>query len=114
MKVVAAPTAFKGTLTPLQAADALAAGLRQARPEIEVDICPIADGGDGFLEAVGAALEVERRALLVRGPLHAPVKATYGLRREAAGTLAVVESAQALGLALVPPEHLDPLGASSG
>ncbi|MDP9326222.1 MAG: glycerate kinase [Candidatus Dormibacteraeota bacterium] len=114
MKVVAAPTAFKGTLTPLRAADAIAAGLRQTSREVEVDVCPIADGGDGFLEAIGEALEVEGRAVLVRGPMHAPVKATYGIRREEAGTLAVVESAQAVGLALLQPGQLDPLGASSG
>ncbi len=114
MKAVVAPTAFKGTLSPLQAATAIAAGLGQAWPGAEVDLCPIADGGDGFLEAVGAVVGVERRAVLVRGPVHTPVKATYGFRREGGGGLAVVESALAIGLALVSRGDLDPTGASTG
>ncbi len=113
MKVVVAPTAFKGTLSPLEAANAMVAGLRQAQPGAECDVCPLSDGGDGFLEAVGSALGVERRAVLVRGPGHAPVKATFGLHR-GDPDLAVVESAKAVGLTLVPPGQLDPLGASSG
>ena len=113
MKVVVAPTAFKGTLSPMEAAEAMAEGLLQARPDAECDLCPLSDGGDGFLDAVGSALGVERRGVLVRGPGHAPVKATFGLRGGDPG-LAVVESAQAVGLTLVRPGQLDPLGASSG
>ena len=114
MNVVVAPNAFKGTLSPLQAARAIEAGLRQADPGVECDICPVSDGGDGFLEAMSTALGAERRAVIVRGPVHSPVKAAYGLHRRERSILAVVESAQAIGLALLPPDQLDPLGASSG
>jgi glycerate kinase len=114
MKVVVAPNAFKGTLNPGQAARAIEDGLRRGRPGDECDICPISDGGDGFLEALTAAMKAERLAVVVRGPVHAPVKAAFGLARERGGVLGIVESAQAAGLALVPPAQLDPLGASTG
>ncbi|MGI8608715.1 MAG: glycerate kinase [Candidatus Dormibacteria bacterium] len=111
MKVVIAPTAFKGTLTPGEAAEAIASGIRQRYPDVEVDLVPISDGGDGFLECLEGPLAAERHSMVVRGPVHAPVAAAYGLARDGK---AVVEAAQAVGMARLGPDGLDPLGASSG
>ncbi len=109
-----APTAFKGTLGPRQAAAAIASGLRRRYPAAELDLVPIADGGDGFLESLEGPLRGDRRSAVVRGPVHAPLAAAYGLQPPDAGGAAIVEAALAIGIARLPPGQLDPLGASSG
>jgi glycerate kinase len=106
-----APTAFKGTLTPGQAAAAIAQGLMAANPGAEVELAPLSDGGDGFLECIEARLGAARRSVVVRGPDHAPLAAAFGLSAEG---VAVVEAALAVGLARLGSRGLDPLGASSG
>jgi glycerate 2-kinase len=106
MRIVIAPNAFKGSLTALEAAQAIAEGVRVAAPDAEVVLVPIADGGDGTVEALVAATNGERRTLRVRGPLGDPVEADYGLID--GGSTAVIEMAKAAGLALVPPEKRDP------
>jgi glycerate kinase len=111
VKVVAAPNAFKGSLSPLQVARAIATGLHRADPTVECDLAPISDGGDGFLEALLTARPAERRKVVVRGPVHAPVAATYAID---AGGAALLEAAQACGMALLGQAELDPLGASTG
>ena len=111
MKFVIAPTAFKGTLTPGEAAEAMAAGIRRRHPGADLDIVPISDGGDGFLECLSRPLAAERRSVIVRGPVHAPVAAPFGLTQ---GGTAVVEAALAVGLALLAPGSLDAIGATSG
>ena len=75
--ILVAPAAFKGTFGPRQIADSLAAGVRRAVPGAKVLACPVADGGDGLLEAVlppGSLLE----KVSVTGPLGAPVNAELG------------------------------------
>lgn len=79
MRVVGAPTAFKGTLGASAAAAALAAGLRRRYPDLEMDLVPIADGVDGFLESLEGHLRAERRSVVVRGPVHSPLAAAFGL-----------------------------------
>src|SRR5471032_1743059 len=79
MKVICAPDKFKGSLTAAQAADAKARGVRRAKPEAIIDVCPIADGGEGTLDALLAATAGERRVTRVTGPLFTPVQATWGL-----------------------------------
>ena len=106
MRIVIAPNAFKGSLSALEAADAIAEGVRVALPDAELVLVPIADGGDGTVEALVAATQGERRTLRVRGPLGDPVNADYGLID--GGSTAVIEMAKASGLALVPPEKRDP------
>ena len=110
MKVVVAPNAYKGSLSPLAAARAIESGLRRGNPTVLCELAPLSDGGDGFLEALLHALPGRRHRVLVRGPDHAPVGAAYGIRRDG---LAVIEAAQACGLALLG-EARDPLGASTG
>jgi glycerate 2-kinase len=106
MKVVVAPNAFKGSLSAPQAAAAIARGVREVFPEAEVVEIPVADGGDGTLEALVTAHRGEYRPVVVEGPLGEPVQAAYGLIDR--GRTAVVELASASGLALLPPARRDP------
>jgi glycerate 2-kinase len=106
MRIVVAPNAFKGSLSALEAATAIGEGIRIALPDADVVLVPIADGGDGTVDALVAATRGERRTLRVRGPLGGPVDAEFGLID--AGSTAVIEMAKAAGLALVPPEKRDP------
>jgi glycerate kinase len=106
MRIVIAPNAFKGSLSALDAAEAIAEGVRAAAPDADLVLVPIADGGDGTVDALVAATHGERRTLRVRGPLGDPVDAEYGVID--AGSTAVIEMAKAAGLALVPPARRDP------
>jgi glycerate 2-kinase len=100
MRVLIAPDKFAGTLTAVEAADAIAAGWRQQRPGDELDRAPMADGGPGFVDVLHAALEGELLAATVTGPFGRPVPATILL----VGDTAYVESAQACGLHLTGRE----------
>src|SRR3989440_4292731 len=106
MRIVIAPNAFKGSLSALDAAEAIAEGVRIVAADADLVLVPIADGGDGTVDALVAATHGERRTLRVRGPLGDPVDAGYGLID--AGSTAVIEMAKAAGLALVPPAKRDP------
>jgi glycerate kinase len=106
MRIVIAPNAFKGSLSALEAAEAIGEGVRVAARDAELVLVPIADGGDGTVDALVAATQGERRTLRVRGPLGDPVDAEYGLID--GGSTAVIEMAKAAGLALVPKEKRDP------
>src|SRR5256714_8711582 len=109
MKVVVAPNAFKGTLTASQAAAAIARGVREVWPEADIVEVPVADGGDGTVEALVSANHGEYRTVEVEGPLGDPLQATYGVFDSGA----VVEMARASGLTLIPTERRDPRLTSS-
>lgn len=104
MRVVLAPDSFGGTLTAVEAAGAMAAGWRTAVPDVDIDVAPISDGGPGFVDVLSASLGGELRSLAVTGPLGDRVTASFLL----AGDTAYVESAQACGLHLVPPDRRQP------
>ena len=106
MKVVAAPNPFKGSLGSPAAARAIARGVRRAWPEAEVAEVPVADGGEGTVEALVAAAGGELVKLMVEGPLGDPVEAEFGLID--GGRTAVVELASSSGLPLVPNSRRDP------
>ena len=106
--VVIAPDKFKGTLTASEVAASVAAGFQAARPGTESVAIPVADGGDGTVEAAVAA-GYRRVEFGVRGPLGRSVTAAFGLLD---GT-AVIEAAQACGLALLRGGELAPLTATS-
>ena len=106
MRIVIAPNAFKGSLSALEAATAIGEGIRNAMPDADLVLVPIADGGDGTVDALVAATQGDRRTLRVRGPLGDPVDAEYGLID--GGSTAVIEMAKAAGLALVPKDNRDP------
>lgn len=107
MRVLVAPDSFKGSLSAAAVADAIAAGVQRACPACTVETMPIADGGEGTLEALVQAKQGEYHTYTVRGPLGQPVQAQLGLL--AGGKIAVIEMAQASGLLLVAPEHRNPL-----
>ncbi|MDT9691413.1 glycerate kinase [Streptomyces sp. P9(2023)] len=103
-RVLVAADKFKGSLTAVQVAERVTAGLRRVVPELEVETLPVADGGDGTVAAAVAA-GFERREVRVTGPVGDPVTAAFALRD---GT-AVVEMAEASGLQLLPPGVFAPL-----
>jgi len=107
--VLIAPAAFKGTLGPRQVADALAVGTRRALPGASVLLCPISDGGDGLLDVVLARGSLRER-VTVTGPLGSPVS---GELCWIDPETAIFESATACGIALLKPEQLDPLRATT-
>jgi glycerate kinase len=106
--VVIAPDKFKGTLTAAQVAAHVAAGLGRASPGLTTIQVPVADGGDGTVDAAEAA-GYRRVELGVRGPTGTPLTASFALLD---GT-AIVESAQACGLTRLPAGTLAPLTATS-
>jgi glycerate kinase len=108
--VLVAPDSFKGTLSANQVADALGRGLAAAGAP--VDLCPIADGGEGLLAALTPALGLEPVTVTVDDPLGRPVQAAFGLAADDGGT-AVVEMAAASGLSLVAETERDAFAAST-
>ncbi|MFF8506604.1 glycerate kinase [Streptomyces sp. NPDC015492] len=106
--VLVAADKFKGSLTAVQVAERVTAGLRRVVPELTVETLPVADGGDGTVAAAVAA-GFERREVRVTGPLGEPVTAAFALR----DTTAVVEMAEASGLQLLPDGVFAPLTATT-
>jgi glycerate kinase len=97
MRVLVAPDKFAGTLTAVEAADAIAEGWRRTTTD-DLTSAPMADGGPGFVDVLYAALGGDMLAVTVRGPLGNPVPATLLV----VGDAAYIESAQACGLSLLP------------
>ena len=106
MRVLVAPDSFKGSAAALAVAQAMARGVRAVFPEAEVLPVPIADGGEGTVEALVVATGGALREATVTGPLGQPVVARWGVLGD--GETAVVEMAAASGLPLVPRERRDP------
>jgi glycerate kinase len=98
-------------MTATQAAEAMAAGIQKAVPDAIIDCCPIADGGEGTLHTFTTAMPGKLQRLTVSGPLNDPVEAAFATFLD--GSLALVESAAAIGLQLVPKESRDPAKTSS-
>ena len=109
MKIVFAIDSFKGSLGSMEAGRAAAEGAKRAIPGAECAVRPLADGGEGTVEALAAGMGGELRSIEVAGPLGAPAAATYGI----AGATAVMEMAQASGITLVPAAERNPLLAST-
>ncbi|MFB7109044.1 glycerate kinase [Streptomyces sp. NPDC056291] len=107
-RVLVAADKFKGSLTAVQVAERVTAGLRRVVPDVEVEALPVADGGDGTVDAAVAA-GFERREVRVAGPLGDEVTAAFALR----GDTAVVEMAEASGLQRLPAGVFAPLTAST-
>ena len=107
MKIVIAPDSFKESLSALEVAEQIEAGFRAIYPDACYVKLPIADGGEGTVEAMVAATGGRRIVARVTGPLGTPVEASYGVTGD--GTTAIIEMAAASGLALVAPEARDPM-----
>lgn len=111
MKILIAPDSFKESLSALEAANAIEAGFREIFPDAHYVKLPVADGGEGTVEALVAAAGGRIVRLPATGPLGEPVTAFYGLTDD--GASAVIEMAAASGLELVPAAERDPMRATS-
>jgi len=129
MRVLVAFDKFKDSLTAPVAGSAVAAALARLRPDWTVDLCPLADGGEGFAGILTRAAGGEERPVAATGPCGEPLTASFGLVEAAripaaalrllgvplpaGGRIAIAEMASASGLALVPAEARDARGATS-
>lgn len=115
MKIICAPDKFKESLTAQQAAAAMARGICRVLPDAEMILCPIADGGDGTVDAMLAATAGQSITTRVRNPRGTIVSAQWGMlgQRDGQPPAAVIEMAQASGLALLPAAQRDPTQTSS-
>ncbi|WP_138737995.1 glycerate kinase [Pseudomonas sp. FSL W7-0098] len=103
MKIVIAPDSFKDSLSAEKVADAIAAGLADVMPHAQLIKCPMADGGEGTVEAIVAAGNGQLRRNHVQGPLGAPIEAHWGWLPDS--HTAIIEMAEASGLQLLKPEQ---------
>lgn len=106
MKIVIAPDSFKESLTAKEVAEAIREGLSRVWTDAEYICVPVADGGEGTVQALVDATQGALVDLAVQGPLGAPVNARYGVLGD--GATAVIEMAEASGLHLVPTAQRDP------
>jgi glycerate kinase len=111
LRILVAPNAFKESLSAIDAARAIARGVRRGLPNAQVTEIPIADGGDGTLEAVisGTGGRILKKRIV--GPLGNSITPEYGITGD--GKTAVIEMSRASGLALVPPNRRNPMRTTS-
>ncbi|BBQ82117.1 MULTISPECIES: glycerate 2-kinase [Enterobacteriaceae] len=107
MKIVIAPDSYKESLSATEVAQAIEKGFREIFPQAQFVSVPVADGGEGTVEAMIAATQGRAVMSTVTGPLGDPVQAQWGISGD--GGTAFIEMAAASGLALVPPERRNPL-----
>jgi glycerate kinase len=107
MKILIAPDSFKGSLTAAEAAEAIASGVRKALPEAECVLIPLADGGEGTVQALVKATGGRIIRVPATDPLGNRIESYFGILGD--GETAVVEMAAASGLALVPECFRDPM-----
>ncbi len=113
LRVLIAPDKFKGTLTAAQASRAIAAGWRKARPQDEITLAPVSDGGDGFGPVLRDALDAKTLSIKTVNAAHQPVIARWWWVEDS--KTAIIESANIIGLAMLPtgrhhPFELDTFG----
>lgn len=111
MKVVIAIDSLKGSLSSMEAGMAIKDGILAAKPDADVIVKPLADGGEGTTDALIEGMNGERIDLTVTGPMHTPVDAYYGYLKDT--NTAVMEMASAAGITLVPDSEKNPLLATS-
>ena len=111
MKVVIAIDSLKGSLSSMEAGMAIKDGILAAKPDAEVIVKPLADGGEGTTDALIEGMNGERIDLTVTGPMHTPVDAYYGYLKDT--NTAVMEMAYSAGITLVPDSEKNPLLATS-
>ena len=118
MNIVVAIDSLKGSLTSLDAGKAIAEGIRKVNAETQVEIRPLADGGEGTVEALTIGMNGHLENVTVTGPLGEKIKATYGILDDASesgkitGTgvkTAIVEMSAAAGITLVTEEKRNPM-----
>lgn len=109
MKIVVAIDSFKGSLTSYEAGEAAGKGIKSVLPKVDVRVVRVADGGEGTLEAMTVGADWQLRRVRVIGPMGKSVEACYGLSVDSA----VIETATACGLTLIPERDRNPWKASS-
>jgi len=107
MKIVIATDSLKGSLTSLEAGQAISSGIHRAIPDAQVIVRPIADGGEGTVEALVLGMNGKEVTVTVTGPLGTPVECTYGILEEQ--NTAIIEMSGAAGITLVPQSDRNPL-----
>lgn len=107
MKILISPDSFKGSLTAIRAAESIASGVRRAVPEAETTLIPLADGGEGTVEALVRATDGRIIRTPATDPLGNKIDSFFGILGD--GETAVVEMAAASGLPLVPEDRRNPL-----
>ena len=110
-KIVIAPQEFKGSLTAIEIARAIQSGVLRAMPDAETVLAPVADGGDGTLQALVDSSGGRIESATVTGPLGEDIKAEWGALGD--GKTAVIEMARSSGLALVDLDARDPRRATT-
>ena len=107
MKVVVAIDSLKGSLSSLEAGEAIKSGVLKAMPDAEVNVRPLADGGEGTVEALALGMGGELKTVEVTGPLGEKVNCLYGILEES--KTAILEMSGAAGITLVADEKRNPL-----
>ncbi len=107
MRIVIAPDGFKGSLSGREAAEAIRRGVEGACPDADIELCPLSDGGEGLLDVLAMSRGGSVHETRVTGPVGSPVDARWALSGD--GRTAIIESAAAIGLGLVPERERRPL-----
>ena len=111
MNIVVAIDSFKGSLTTFEAGEGAKKGIMTVYPDAEVEVCPIADGGEGTVEAIVSQKNGEYITVNVHGPLSDRVDAVYGYIKDSA--TAVIEMSAASGITLVAQQERNPLNTTT-
>ena len=111
MKVVIAIDSLKGSLTSLEAGSAIKEGIVKVMPDADVRIRPLADGGEGTVEALALGMNGRLEHVTVTGPLGRPVEAAYGVLDES--RTAIIEMSAAAGITLVEEHERNPLNTTT-
>ncbi len=106
MRVVIAIDSFKGSITSMEAGVAAREGVLRAYENAQVEIFPVADGGEGTVDALVEGLQGEQITVKVKDPLGKDIEAVYGIVN---GAVAVIEMSAAAGITLISPEQRDPM-----
>ena len=107
MNIVIAIDSFKGSLSSMEAGEAIGEGIKRVNPQERITICPLADGGEGTVEALAHGMKGTLLSIQVTGPLGKPVTCTYGIMEHT--KTAIVEMSGAAGITLVPETEKNPL-----
>ncbi|WP_296879175.1 glycerate kinase [Thomasclavelia sp.] len=107
MKIVVAIDSFKGSLSSIEAGQAIVSGIKRVDKNIDVSVFPLADGGEGTVEALITSMQGQMVSLKVTGPLGDQIDSQYGIIP--ASKLAVIEMASSSGITLLKPDQLNPL-----
>ena len=111
MKIVISIDSLKGSLSSIEAANAIKEGILNVDNNAEIVIMPLADGGEGTVDALVEGMNGEEQSISVTGPIVEKVTAKYGILKDT--NTAIIEMAQASGLPLVPTELRNPLNTTT-